>query len=108
MIVNYHKDYNGLCIEFKSPTNIYQISDVQREMKERYKENCYKFILSDDYDYICKQVHKYMAGVRVPCKYCTRAFLNKETLKKHYIVIHRIENNILFLYYMYIEIEDLV
>ena len=42
--------------------------------------------------YICKQVHKYMAGVRVPCKYCTRAFLNKETLKKH-IVIHRIEKN---------------
>ena len=90
MIVNYHKDYNGLCVEFKSPTNIYQISDAQIEMKERYKENCYKFILSNDYDYICKQVHKYMAGVRVPCKYCTRAFLNKETLKKH-IVIHRIE-----------------
>ena len=56
MIVNYHKDYNGLCIEFKSPTNIYQISDAQREMKERYKENCYKFFLSNDYDYICKQV----------------------------------------------------
>ena len=56
MIVNYHKVYNGLCIEFKSPTNIYQISDAQREMKERYKENCYKFILSNDYDYICKQV----------------------------------------------------
>ena len=50
MIVNYHEDYNGLCIEFKSPTNIYQISDAQREKKERYKENCYKFILSNDYD----------------------------------------------------------
>ena len=94
MIVNYHKDYNGLCIEFKSPTNIYQISHAQREMKERYKENCYKFSLSNDYDYICKQVHKYMDGVRIPCKYCTRAFLNKETLKKHYTVIHRIEKNI--------------
>ena len=94
MIVNYHKDYNGLCIEFKSPTNIYQISDAQREMKERYKENCYKFILSNDYDYIRKQVHKYMAGVRVPCKYCRRAFLKKETLKKHYVVIHPIEKNI--------------
>ena len=52
MIVYYHKDYNGLCVEFKSPTNIYQISDAQIEMKERYKENCYKFILSNDYDYI--------------------------------------------------------
>ena len=44
MILNYYKDYNGLCIEFKSPTNIYQISDAQREMKERYKENCYKLL----------------------------------------------------------------
>ena len=84
MLLNYHKDYNGLCTEFKSPTNNYQISDAQKQMKERCKENCYKFILSNDYDYICMQLHKYMAGVRVPCKYCTRAFLNKETLEKHY------------------------
>ena len=94
MILNYHKDYNGLCIEFKSPTNIYQISNAQREMKERYKRNWYKFILSNDYDYIRKRLHKYMAGVRIPCKYCTRAFINKETLEKHYTVIHRIKKNI--------------
>ena len=93
MILNYHKDFNGLCIEFKSPTNNYQISDAQKQMKERYKENCYKFILSNDYDDICMQLHKYMAGVRIPCKYCTKAFLNKETLEKHYNIIHRIEKN---------------
>ena len=94
MILNCHKDFNGLCIEFKSPTNKYQISDAQKQMKERYKENCYKFILSNDYDDICIQLHKYMAGVRIPCKYCTKAFLNKETLEKHYSIIHRIEKNI--------------
>ena len=94
MILNYHKDFNGLCIEFKSPTNNYQISNAQKQMKERYKENCYRFILSNDYDDICMQLHKYMAGVRIPCKYCTKAFLNKETLEKHYNVIHRIEKNI--------------
>ena len=63
-------------------------------MKERYKENCYKFIFSNDYDYICKELHEYMAGVRFPYKYCCKAYLNKETLKKHYIVIHRIEKDI--------------
>ena len=94
MILNYHKDYNGLCIEFKSPTNKYQISEEQKQMKERYKENCYRFILSNDYDDICMQLHKYMAGVRIPCKYCTKAFRNKETLEKHYNIIHRIEKNI--------------
>ena len=94
MILNYHKDYNGLYIEFKSPTNNYQISDAQKQMKEKYQENCYKFILGNDYDYICMQLHKYMAGVRIPCKYCSRGFLNKETLEKHYKVIHIIEKNI--------------
>ena len=94
MILDYHKDYNGLCIEFKSPTNYYEISDAQKEMKERYKINCYKFILSNDYDYICKRLHKYMDGIRIPCKYCPRAFCNKETLNNHYKVIHRIEKNI--------------
>ena len=94
MILDYHKDYNGLCIEFKSPTNYYEISDAQKEMKERYKINCYKFILSNDYDYICKRLHKYMEGIRIPCKYCSKAFCNKETLNNHYKVIHRIEKNI--------------
>ena len=63
-------------------------------MKERYKENCYKFILSNDYDDICIQLHKYMAGVRIPCKYCTKAFRSKKTLIKHFKVIHRIEKDI--------------
>ena len=63
MVLNYHKDYNALCIELKSPTNNYQISDTQREMKKRYKENCYQFILSNDYDHICKEVHNYMTGI---------------------------------------------
>ena len=94
MILDYHKDYNGLCIEFKSPTNYYEISYAQKEMKERYKINCYKFILSNDYDYICKRLHKYMAGVRIFCKYCPKAFCNKKTLNNHYKVIHRIEKNI--------------
>lgn len=39
MIMNYHKDYSGYCIEFKSSTNNYQVSQAQKEMKHRYKEN---------------------------------------------------------------------
>ena len=51
LLMNYHKDYTG-CIEFKSPSNNYQISEAQKEMKKRYKENGYYFILSNDYDLI--------------------------------------------------------
>ena len=94
MILDYHKDFKGLCIEFKSPTNYYCVSEAQLKMKEKYRNNDYAFILSNDYDKISKNIHKHMAGVRVPCKYCTRAFHNKTTLIKHYKVIHRIEKNI--------------
>ena len=91
MILDYHKDYKGLCIEFKSPTNNYHVSEAQKEMKKKYINNGYAFILSNDYDKISKNIHEYMKGIRVPCKYCIKQFLNKDTLKIHYKVIHRIE-----------------
>ena len=94
MILNYHKDYRGLCIEFKSPTNNYEVSESQLKMKEKYCQNNYAFILSNDYDKISKLIHKYFAGVRIPCEYCTKAFRNKKTLNTHYRIFHRIEKNI--------------
>ena len=86
MIMNYHKDYSGCCIEFKSPTNNYQVSQAQKEMKHRYKENGYYFLLSNDYDLITK-------GIRVPCKFCNTEFLSKEARKMHYKIIHRTEKS---------------
>ena len=78
MILDYHKDYKGLCIEFKSPTNNYCISESQLKTKEKYKANDYAFIISNDYDYISKKIHKYMSGVRIKCQFCTKAFLSKK------------------------------
>ena len=78
MILDYHRDYNGLCIEFKSPTNNYEVSESQIKMKDKYKKNNYAFLLSNDYDHISKQIHKYMTGVRIPCEYCSKAFCNKK------------------------------
>ena len=94
IVLDYHKDYQGLCIEFKSPTNNYEVSESQLKMKEKYCQNNYAFILSNDYDKISKLIHKYFAGVRIPCEYCTKAFRNKKTLNTHYKVFHRIEKNI--------------
>ena len=89
MVLDYHKDYKGFCIEFKSPTNNYHVSKVQYELMEKYSNNNYKFILSNDYDEICIEVHDYMKGVRLPCKYCIKHFYNKDTLETHYRVIHK-------------------
>ena len=34
MVLNYHKDYKGLSIEFKSPTNNYRIRSAKRDEEE--------------------------------------------------------------------------
>ena len=94
MILDDHKDYKGLCLEFKSPTNNYSISESQIKMKDKYKKNDYAFILSNDYDHISKQIHKYMTGVRIPCEFCSKAFCNKKTLNIHLRIFHRIVKNI--------------
>ena len=92
---SYKKGYQrGLCIEFKSPTNNYCVTESQIKMKEKYRKNNYAFILSNDYDKICKLIHKYFTGVRIPCEYCTKAFRNKKTINNHYKVSHRIYKNI--------------
>ena len=90
MVLDYHKDSKGLCIEFKSPTNNYHVSEAQKEMKKKYVNNSYAFILSNDYDRICMNIHDYMKGIRIPCKYCIKHFYDNDTLETHYRVIHRI------------------
>lgn len=70
---------------------IHQVSQGQKELKHRYNENGYYFLLSNDYDLIAKNIHDFMEGVRLPCKFCNRDFLSKETRKRHYKIIHGIE-----------------
>ena len=66
LVLEYHKDYKGLGIEFKSPTGNYYVSEAQKEMKKKYVNNGYAFILSNDYDKISQKIHEYMEGIRVP------------------------------------------
>ena len=99
MVLNYHKDYKGLCIEFKSPTNNYHVSDAQKQMKKKYLDNGYAFILSNDYDRICKRIHEYIKNIyiyikgiriRIPCQLCNRSFITNQTLLTHMTIIHKL------------------
>lgn len=91
MIMNYHFKCSGFCLEFKSPTNNYQISEAQKEMKRKYKKNGFFFMISNDYDLKTRYINDYMEGVRVSCKYCSKAFLDNSTYTSHIKWIHRIE-----------------
>ena len=90
IILNNHKEYSGLCFEFKSPTNNFVISNSQKEMQRRYIQNGYQFISSNNYDEIIKTIHDYMVDICILRKYCDRKFKDKHTLEKHNKYFHKI------------------
>ena len=55
--------------------------------KTQYINNGYAYILSNDYDKICKKLHEYMHGIRLPCKHCLRLFKNHQSLAIHHKII---------------------
>jgi prophage antirepressor-like protein len=90
IIQNHHKYYSGMCIEFKTPLCNGVISKEQKELLQEYEDNGYKCLISNDYDYIIKEINNYMYDVRVKCKYCKRKFISRKTLKNHKIFFHKI------------------
>ena len=50
MIMNNLAEYNGSCIDFKNPNNLYQLSDAQKVMKKRYRNEGFKFLILSEYD----------------------------------------------------------
>ena len=91
IIHNLHNHYNGLCIEFKTPQSNGVLSEQQKELIEKYKDNSYKCIISNDYNLITKEINDYMYDVRIKCKYCKRKFKSRKTLKRHEKYFHRIK-----------------
>ena len=90
IIPNLHKYYNGFCIEFKTPENNHMLYDAQKELLEKYSDNGYKTVASNDYDMIIKELNEYMWGVRVKCIYCNRKFKSNKTLSNHQKCVHKI------------------
>ena len=91
IIQNLHKHYNGLCREFKTPQCNGVIMQQQKELIEKYEDNGFRCIISNDYDLITKEINDHMHDIRIKCKYCKRKFKCRETLKRHEEYFHRIK-----------------
>ena len=92
LINNLHKNYRGFAIEFKSPTGKGVISEAQQKMLQNYKDNNYLVLTSNSYDECIMKLIDYFKDVRVGCQYCSRRFLNKQTLKCHHKGFHKMDN----------------
>lgn len=90
IINNLHKRYNGFAIEFKSPTGEGVLSASQSAMIEKYKQNNYKVMVSNNYDLILMSIIEYFHNVRIACPHCDGKFKNNSTLKNHKKYFHKI------------------
>ena len=92
LLLNAHKKYNGLCLEFKTPKGNGEVSEAQEETLKKYRQQGFKTLISNDYDEVVHEIYEYCVGLRVPCPKCRMRFKSPETLATHLRVIHRIAN----------------
>jgi len=93
LIVNSHRYYQGLAIEFKTPTGKGILSMKQYDYMNKLEVSGYKCIISNSYDDIIVELMRYFDNIMYPCKYCNnkRGYKTTEKLHKHYKYFHKIE-----------------
>ena len=89
ILLNHHKKFDGMAIEFKTPKGTGKLSDKQEQFLKRLKLNNYKTIVSCDYDEIVMEIVKFMADTRLVCGCCGRHFKTDDSLANHLKHFHR-------------------
>ena len=89
IINNLHKNYTGLCIEFKNPNGRGVLSPDQSMMLRQYQNNGFKTLVSNDYDHIIEQIIEYFRDIRILCSYCPRRFISPQSLRNHINGFHK-------------------
>ena len=89
IINNLHKRYSGFAIEFKSPKGNGVLSPDQSMMLQKYQNNGFKTLVSNDYDHIIEQIIEYFRDVGILCPYCPRRFISYQSLKNHIKFFHK-------------------
>ena len=89
IINNLHKHYTGFCIEFKSPKGNGVLSPDQSMILQRYQNNGFKILVSNDYDQIIEQIIEYFRDVRILCSHCPKRFISSQSLSNHIKSFHK-------------------
>jgi hypothetical protein len=90
IITNSNHKYDGMVIELKSPTGNGQLSEAQKYMLDKYKDENYKVLITNDFGEFVSEITKYMQTVRYKCKYCRLRFRTHKSRKNHYKYFHKI------------------
>ncbi len=91
IIFNPNHQYNGMCIEFKSPLGTGILTDKQSAFQKQIKLLNWRCITSDNYDDILMEIIQYFNTVRISCEHCMCKFGNHKTYTNHLKHFHRIK-----------------
>jgi len=61
MILYPNEHYNGFGIEFKTPSGTGALKENQQKFLDRLQEAGYKSLVSNDYDFICREIMEYFS-----------------------------------------------
>ena len=89
IVQNLHKDFQGFCLEFKSPKGYGVLSQDQSAVLKQYRDNGFKVLVSNDYDEIVEQLIDYFKYVRIKCLHCSRRFVSPQSLSNHIKNFHK-------------------
>jgi len=89
LLLNYHKYFNGLAIELKTPKGKATVSDNQEVYLDRLCFNNYKIIVSSDYNDIILQLVEYKKCLKYKFRYCIRYFYSSESRDNHHTYFHK-------------------
>ncbi len=88
LLLNYHKYFNGLTIELKTPKGKGELNDYQEIFLSRLNDNNYKIIVSNDFTEIIMELIEYKKYLMYHCKLCCKHFYSIESKDKHYQYFH--------------------
>ena len=89
IINNLHKRHSGFAIEFKNPNGKGVLSPDQSIILLQYRNNGFKTLVSNDYDYIIEQIIEYFRDIRILYSRCSRRFINSQSLRNHIKFFHK-------------------
>ena len=75
-------------IEFKTPLCTGVLSETHKTLLEQCEQNGYKTLVSNDYDYLIKEINDYLKDVRIRCKYYDGKFISIKSLEIHNKYFH--------------------
>ena len=93
IIMNKHKDYNGLALEFKTPNGTGVLAEKQKAFLQDLSSNGFLTIVSDKFEDILMKLIEYNKGLMYRCEATGKWFSSRQRLEVYQRRLQSISND---------------